>query len=225
MTISTTVPWGRTLAEYRAMFSILPGEERLRIVDVGAGPASFCAEWRAGGGKAVACDPVYGLDPVEIERQLSDAAGVLRDFMEDNAHRFVWTTFASPDEVVEARMAAARRFLADFAAPDGARHYLAAGVPALPFEDGVFDLALSSHFLFLYSHLFDADFHVAGISEMMRIAREVRVFPLLDMAGAPSLHVDEVVGRLKEGGFAAQIEPVGYEFQKGGCQMLRVKRR
>ena len=63
-------------------------------------------------------------------------------------------------------------------------------LPDLPFDDGAFDLALSSHLLFLYSEQFDLGFHVRALEEMLRVAAEVRVFPLLQggrlpLAGAP----------------------------------------
>ena len=51
-------------------------------------------------------------------------------------------------------------------------------MPDLPFDDGAFDLALSSHLLFLYSEQFDLGFHVRALEEMLRVAAEVRVFPL-----------------------------------------------
>ena len=52
-------------------------------------------------------------------------------------------------------MTAMRRFLADFARGKCEGRYLDASLPDLPFEDNGFDLALSSHFLFLYSEQFD----------------------------------------------------------------------
>ena len=52
-------------------------------------------------------------------------------------------------------------------------------LPTLPFADRSFDLALSSHFLFLYTEQFDESFHRSSIVEMCRVADEVRVFPLL----------------------------------------------
>ena len=45
------------------------------------------------------------------------------------------------------------------------------------FADREFDLALCSHLLFLYSEQLTADFHLASIRELCRVAGEVRVFP------------------------------------------------
>ena len=87
------------------------------------------------------------------------------------------------------RMTAMRAFLDDYAPGRAEGRYLDAGLPSLPFADGAFDLALCSHFLFLYSQQFDAAFHVQSIRELCRVAREVRVFPLLALGAQPSPHL------------------------------------
>jgi len=61
--------------------------------------------------------------------------------------------------------------------------------------------------------------------EMLRVAREVRVFPLLDLDLQHSAHLDPVMAELRSTDFHPEIVNVPYEFQKGGGQMLRVIRR
>ena len=56
-----------------------------------------------------------------------------------------------------------------------------------------FDLALSSHFLFLYSEHLDYEFHLESILEMLRVAREVRIFPLLTLKNERSPHVERII--------------------------------
>ena len=97
-------------------------------------------------------------------------------------------------------------------------------LPALPFADRSFDLALSSHFLFLYTEQFDESFHRASVVEMCRVADEVRVFPLLALGAVRSRHVDPIGDDLRRRGFQVTIETVPYEFQKGGNQMMRIRR-
>ncbi len=77
------------------------------------------------------------------------------------------------------------RFLADFPPGLAEDRYRTDELPHLAFGDGEFDLALCSHFLFLYSDHLTAGFHVAAIREMCRVAGEARVFPLLGAYGAP----------------------------------------
>jgi hypothetical protein len=59
---------------------------------------------------------------------------------------------------------------------------------------------------------------------MCRVAGEVRVFPLLALEGERSPFVDDHVGDLKEAGYRVTIEKVPNEFQRGGNEMLRVRR-
>jgi hypothetical protein len=65
------------------------------------------------------------------------------------------------------------------------------------------------------------EFHIASVRELCRVAREVRLFPLLALGGSPSPHVAPVTAALPAG-CTAEILPVTYEFQRGGNEMLRV---
>ena len=117
--------------------------------------------------------------------------------------------------------------LTDLAAlrrPAGARPLLQGveGGRHLRWADRAFDLALCSHFLFTYSDQLSMDFHVAAIEEMCRVAREARVFPLLESYGGTSLFLEPVISALRQRGFAIQTRLVPYEFQRGGNQMLVV---
>jgi hypothetical protein len=94
----------------------------------------------------------------------------------------------------------------------------------LPFADGAFDLALCSHLLFLYSAQFDEAFHRASIRELCRVAAEVRIFPLLALDGSRSPFVEAGEAEARAAGVDAAIERVAYEFQRGGNEMLRLRR-
>jgi hypothetical protein len=56
---------------------------------------------------------------------------------------------------------------------------------------------------------------------MLRVAEEVRVFPLLTLDGVRSPHLDFVTEKLTNSGLVVEIERVAYEFQQGGNDMLR----
>ena len=61
---------------------------------------------------------------------------------------------------------------------------------------------------------------MAAIEEMCRVAREARVFPLLNYDGEPSSLLRVVVEELRARGYQAETRPVPYEFQRGGDQLL-----
>ena len=120
-------------------------------------------------------------------------------------------------------MAAMAAFLDDFERGKAEERYIDAELPSLPFADNAFDLALCSHFLFLYTTQLGEPFHHDGIRELCRVAKDVRVFPLLALGGARSPFVDSVVERLRADGFRVSVEKAPYEFQKGGDQLLRIR--
>ena len=97
-------------------------------------------------------------------------------------------------------------------------------MPSLEFADRQFDLCVCSHLLFLYSEHLSLDFHVASIHELLRIAPEVRIFPLIKLDGEPSPYMELVMEELSNRGYDVQVKTVGYEFQKGGNQMLSISR-
>ena len=141
-----------------------------------------------------------------------------------NRDRYVWEELGSPVRMGEARMAAMRCFLEDFPAGLEKGRYHPDALPLLGFEDSQFDLALSSHFLFTYSEQLSADFHVAAIKEMCRVADETRVFPLLNYDRWPSRLLHPVVSKLRTQGYRAETQQVHYEFQKGGDRLFSVAR-
>ena len=97
-------------------------------------------------------------------------------------------------------------------------------MPRLPFADDSFDLALCSHFLFLYGEQHDFDFHMESIRELSRVAEEVRIFPLVELGSSPSRHLQSVLDNLDSLDLRLEVVPVSYEFQKGGNRMLVLKR-
>ncbi len=97
-------------------------------------------------------------------------------------------------------------------------------MPSLPFDNGQFDLALVSHLLFLYSEQLDFGFHLAAIEELLRVAKEVRIFPLLTLERKLSPHVNLIRTHITGRGGRAEFVVVPYEFQRGGNEMLWMRR-
>lgn len=223
-TLDQVVPWGRSFSEYCRIFALSADDLRGRILGCADGPASFNAEATAAGLTVVSCDPVYRFTAADIRRRVADTTKVIIEQTQRNQQEFVWTSIRSIEDLRALRMGAMERFLTDFETAKAERRYVDAELPTLPFGDGTFDLALCSHFLFLYSEQLSEDFHVAAVREMNRVATEVRIFPLLSLGGAQSLHVEPVIRRLQHAEFAVTVETVPYEFQRGGNQMLRITR-
>jgi hypothetical protein len=224
-TLTSVVPWGRSYDEYQRMFALTDADLAGRMLGCGDGPASFNVEASRRGVHVISCDPLYQFSAAQIRQRIDETATEVLEQARLNAHEFVWDQ-AIPDleTLKRVRMGAMTAFLDDYDRGRDEGRYLNAGLPSLPFEDGAFDLALCSHFLFLYSQQHDAAFHVQSLRELCRVAREVRVFPLLALGGQPSPRLAPAREALADDGFAVTVERVPYEFQRGGFEMLRVTR-
>lgn len=220
--VNKVIPWGRSFEEYRRMFALLDADLAGTVLGCGDGPACFNAEATALGHAVVSCDPIYSFSPGEIEQRVSDCYDDVIAEAHNSRDEFVWDYFRDPNHLGQCRLAAMSRFLADFEAGKAAGRYVTAALPDLPFADGQFDLALVSHLLFLYSEQLDLGFHRAAVEELLRVAREVRIFPLLTLDRKLSPHIEPIRTHVLGMGWRVEITPVPYEFQRGGNRMLRI---
>ncbi|MBD1873056.1 SAM-dependent methyltransferase [Nodosilinea sp. FACHB-131] len=224
MKLSEIVPWGRTLDEYKAMFSLSEADSTLNILGCGDGPASFNAEMTELGRSIISIDPVYQFSAEQIEQRVRDTYQSIISQVKQNADRYVWKNFGNADELGKARLNAMEKFLSDYESGKVEGRYLHQALPSLDFNDSQFELCLCSHLLFLYAEHLTLDFHISSIHELLRVASEVRIFPLIQLNGEPYLYLNTVLEELSSKGYNVQIEPVAYEFQKGGDKMLRIGR-
>lgn len=222
-TLEKVVPWGRSYDEYVSMFDLSGEDLSLRILGCGDGPASFNSTLTQRGGHIVSVDPVYVFDAAQIRGRIAETYETVMEQMQKNQDDYVWTDIPSVERLGGMRMSAMEDFLADFEAGKQDGRYVTGELPALPFESGRFDLALSSHFLFLYSAHLSTKFHLHALQEMLRVAHEVRVFPLLALDGATSPHLRAVNEFFAGRGSRVEVRRVPYEFQRGGNKMLLIK--
>jgi hypothetical protein len=205
------------------MFGLTEVDLGLRILGCGDGPAGFNSALTKRGGNIVSVDPIYVFDAGQIRCRISETYETVMAQMRRNQSDYVWGAIQSVEQLGSLRMSAMETFLADFDAGKHRGRYISGALPSLPFESGEFDISLSSHFLFLYSAHLSAEFHLQALREMLRVSREVRVFPLLALDGALSPHLDFVTDHLASHDFNVEVRRVPYEFQRGGNEMLVVK--
>jgi len=223
-TLSEVIPWGRSYAEYVSMFSLSAADLRKKILGCGDGPASFNSILTSHGGSVVSVDPLYAFSAPLIRKRIEETYETVLAQTRKNRDEFVWDSIASPEELGRIRMSAMEVFLEDFETGKAAGRYKAGRLPRLHFTERAFDLALCSHFLFLYSRQLSEEFHLASITELCRVADEVRIFPLLELGGHRSRHLETIMAKLKNEQYHVAIEKVPYQFQKGGNEMMVVTR-
>ena len=161
-TLDQVVPWGRSFDEYRRMFSLTEAELGRRIVGCGDGPASFNAEATRRGGQVTSVDPIYQLEKADIQDRIAATYDQMLEQTRRNAEEFVWDSIRSVEELGEVRLGAMQDFLEDYDRGRMEGRYVNAALPVLPFADASFDLALCSHFLFLYSSQLGKTFRPFG---------------------------------------------------------------
>lgn len=213
---------GRTFEEYVTFFDLnVETMKDMRVLDCPSGASSFIAEAKRRGIAAQGCDILYCYDhnalrlqgEKSIEKIYADTS-----WMADNNFDF----YHSIEKHKEHRTGALEAFYADYNTTD----YWFAELPKLPYRDDSFDLVLSSHLLFVYDDRLNEAFHETSITEMLRIGKEVRIFPLVDYKNSRVYELDNLspfVYRISEK-FGGEIVKVGFEFQKNAGYMLKIKR-
>ncbi len=225
MKLAEVVPWGRSRREYERMFGLTATDLTKRILGVGDGPASFNAEMALAGHNVTSIDPIYAFSASELRERIGATHQTIAEQLKCNVNQYVWTDFQNAEAVIYTRMEAMSLFLSDYEQGLQQERYIPISLPDLPFPDSSYDLVLCSHLLFLYSEQLSEAFHLTSIKELVRVANDVRIFPLVTLDGHVSPHLNSVLEYCKLNHIQADIIPVDYQFQKGACQMLRLLRK
>ncbi|MFZ4555010.1 MAG: SAM-dependent methyltransferase [Pseudanabaena sp.] len=224
MVLDQIVPFGRSMNEYERMFAFTLQDYFKFIIAIADGPASFNAEMTAEGHQVFSVDPIYQFTTDEIKSRFDACVDNIIEQVRNTPDNWVWNYHKSPEDLRANREKAIALFLADFEKGKTEDRYVVAELPTLEpeeFPDRYFELALCSHFLFLYSDHLSYEFHLDSIRELCRLAEEVRIFPLLTLAQERSPYIDPIRSTLAEEGIKSEIVEVAYELQKGGNQMIK----
>ncbi|WP_459478311.1 SAM-dependent methyltransferase [Clostridium saccharoperbutylacetonicum] len=222
--LKDVVPWGRNLNEYRKMFDLTDEElSNKKIIGFGDGPASFNSEAKGLGYDVTSLDRIYKFTRLELDKRISDSRDIIIEQMKNNADNYVWREIKTLDELEQIRMSAMKTFISDYDKGKADRRYIYHELPnKTEFSEDTFDLGLSSHFLLMYTAL-GYDFHIKSIKEMLRICREVRIFPIVDLDGNNSELTNKVMEYFQEN-YEVQLISTAYEFQKCDNLMLSIKK-
>lgn len=217
-----SVLWGQHYNEYCDMFGLDQDADSQSILEFGCGPSAVNAERTFAGQHIVSCDPLFAMSFSQLENEVISqfkqrAAGIIA-----HADGFNYTPYGGMEATIARRLEGIHSFLADF--PEGVKsgRYMALEGLTLPFADFSFDLALCSHFLFAGIEEQDLAYHLQVIQELARVAKEIRIFPLIDQDSLPSPLLGPVLLGLQTANFAVEVKDVPYHVQPKGNAMLRV---
>lgn len=221
--LENVVPWGRNLDEYRLMFLLSDSDMSKNIAGFGDGPASFNFEAMQQGYSVTSFDPIYQFSKVDLQKRIEDVRITVMQQMRENMNNYVWTKIKSLEELENVRMSAMRLFLEDFEKGKQEGRYIHHKLPdRLTLEDNTFDIGLSSHFLLMYTSL-GFDFHIQAMTEMLRVCREIRIFPIVDLDANKTDLISNVIDYFKQR-YNVEIMKTQYEFQKGDNKLLIIKK-
>jgi hypothetical protein len=219
MKLEEVYPWGHTLADYRKIFQLVDEDLSKRLISFADGTASVNSELGEFGHTMVSVDPIYQFSTTDIDLRLnavlSQSEQYQRRLSSDERQHAI--------KIADTSAKATRAFLADFDLGREQQRYLAAALPdALPFDDNAFDIGLCAHFLLLYDH-YGVDFHVASITEMLRICGEIRIYPTINLHGQKSLVLDDIINYFSDT-YPIELVPMDYGFQNMGNEMLKLSK-
>ncbi|MDE6832676.1 MAG: class I SAM-dependent methyltransferase [Ruminococcus sp.] len=217
--LNDVVPWGRNFSEYVNMFNLTESDLSKKIAGFGDGPASFNYEATEKGYDVVSFDPVYQFSEEELSKRIEEVRIIVMQQMKENMDNYVWENIQNLNELENLRMSAMRLFLSDYECGKAEKRYIVHTLPErLPYNDDTFDIGLSSHFLMMYTSL-GYDFHIKAISEMLRVCREVRIFPIVDLDANKTSLINDVLSYFNNH-YTTEIVTTNYEFQKGENKLL-----
>ncbi len=220
--LSKVVPWGRTLEEYETMFSLTDDDLKKSIASLGDGPASFNAEMKKLNNTVISFDPIYEFTKEQLLNRIEETKDVVMKQTKENKKNFIWTSIRDAEDLEKIRMRAMYKFLNDFEKGKQENRYISHELPnKTNFQDKYFDIGLSSHFLLLYTQL-GLEFHIRAIDEMLRICKEIRIFPILDLDANESSLLQPIINHYNAA-YTVEVEKVEYIFQKNGDKMLVIK--
>lgn len=223
MKLEKVTPLGRSLEEYWLMFGLTERDLDKKILGIGDGPASFNAEMKELGNNVTSVDPLYEFTGEEIEERFYAVVDNVIEQVKSSPGDWTWTYHTSPEDLKLHRKQAIVKFLRDYDKGKTDGRYMVGELPSIDFKDDSFDIAVCSHFLFLYSEHYDYEFHRNSVYEMLRIAGEVRIFPLLDLMLNRSPHIKPLREELESNGYRVEIKKVGYEMQRGGNEVMIIR--
>lgn len=222
LNLENIVITGRTFEEYSAFFGIdLEYLRGKKVLDCPSGASSFVATLKQESIQAKGVDILYNFDKKSIKQQgIKSIEKIYKDTSWMDVYKMDF--YKTKENHRFHRESALREFVDDY----NDRDYIFAKLPNLPFENNSFDILLSSHLLFVYDDRLDFDFHKNSIAEMLRVAKEVRIFPLVDFKNS---RVDEeknfspfVYKILEE--FQCEIIETDFEFQPRANRYLKISR-
>lgn len=217
------VLWGHHLDEYVDMFDLPESALTMRFLEYHSGPSAFQAELREQAAHLVSYDPWFFMDKTALTPLILHSFETRVEQIKARRDEFDFSRYGdTPETLIDYRRAGIDQFLKDYDLGHAEGRYLPIPEQPLPFEDFFYDFALSAHHFFSTMVPQTVEYHAQCIQELARVAKEVRIFPLVDADGIPSPLLGPVLLALQQLNYGVELREVRYHLQPRGNAMLRV---
>ena len=228
--------FGRTWEECLGMYALKASDlTGIKVLDCPGGPDALVAEGLERGCDIRAVDPQYDADvDVLAERGRKEIIETMEQWQRDP--ETAWGD-EKARKFKDLKLSALNSFIAAF--QKHPERYISGSLPDLPFPDDSFDLALSGNFLFVYASVergglmshddMGLEFHLESVRELVRVAREVRMFPSFAVTGPPRRQefIEPVMDALRSDGHEVDLLPA--EWVEGDFtefnDLVRIRKR
>lgn len=216
------VLWGHRVDEYREMFDLSQEDMNLRILEYGCGPSAVNSQQFHEAHQAISCDPMFVLDKDTLSSKTTMIFAHMVEELRQEQHQFDFSRTGGIEQLITQRKKGMDEFFADYEQGTIEGRYLGVTDYHLPYADFSFDFALSAHYLFADLDEQSVDFHLNVIRELARVAKEVRIFPLIDREGKTSEVLGPVLLQLQHEDYGVEVREVNFHLHQAENAMLRV---
>jgi hypothetical protein len=221
MTKHEAIPsWIHGLEEYEQMFDLKPDDYTKSILDFPGSISSFNADVSLKAQRVVSGDAIYGMSFEEVENYAHRLMKLNCEHLTEHADQVLKLGKSALEPIFAMWKDNYSRFLDDYVAGKMQSRYQQVLMPELPYETHEFQLALCSDYVF-NRHAQNDCKPEQVVSELCRVAEEVRIFPLLTEEGDISEWLGPLMLDLQNRNHGIEIRQVSFENVKGGNAMLR----
>ena len=216
-----TPSWVYSMADYCQMFDLSDADFSRNILDYPAGISSFNAEMFAKSFKVHSGDSFYDCSSDEISQYAEQLFEINERHLKKHASILRQNDESTIDGILTDWQKSKALFLQDYEKGKEEERYQFMKLPHLPFGDYHFDMALCSAHLF-HTNAAGNGSREALVEELCRVAKEVRVFPLLDEAGQITDALGHVMLMFQKRNYGIKISEVPYHQMTGANAMLKM---
>lgn len=213
--------WGYQRDEYIEMFD-LTLDKPTSFLEYHCGPSAFNQALTKHSGSVVSCDPLFELTEDVLKNYVEPEFQTASQQLAKHPHLDLSHYGGQLQTLIKTRKKGLELFFEDYEKGKTQARYQTLSQGKLPFEDFSFDIALSAYYLFVESEQENLDFYLTTLKELARVAKEVRLFPLVDAQDKLSPMLGPVLLGLQQEKYGVEVKEVPYRLQTNGNAMLRI---